>query len=275
MFYYTQFPPQCLLLLSHMHTNFSMQQASINHKWNVCLLAKGGLNSAFLSASLQFKNRASNFRRNACRDRPWRRCRSKCPWLCPIPGLSDAFFFIHKLKNVIPLDHSPFWSTDVQQIMIFKVQGNFEKTEPTYNKTFSELRISRRRSSTAAKCSHQAGDFNQFYRTHFMPNFYSVVRWLWLSWQSSRFQYQRSAVRIQSSATFIEPIFPVNCLYCWWRMNCTVKGSGIEDLGLILWGKFSCWFTLHWFLSSVIGAIWLNSNHCKTAVNLTYGSWHI
>ena len=36
---------------------------------------------------------------------------------------------------------------------------------------------------------------------------------MWLSWQSGRFEHQSSAVRIQSTATFIEPIFPVNCSY--------------------------------------------------------------
>ena len=35
---------------------------------------------------------------------------------------------------------------------------------------------------------------------------------VWLSWESGRFQYQRSAVRIQSSAKFIEHLFTVNCI---------------------------------------------------------------
>ena len=43
----------------------------------------------------------------------------------------------------------------------------------------------------------------------FMPNCL-VVQWLWRSWQSGRFQYQRTQVRIQSSATFIEHVFTVN-----------------------------------------------------------------
>ena len=34
-------------------------------------------------------------------------------------------------------------------------------------------------------------------------------QWLWRSWQSSRFQYQRTQVRIQSLATFIEHLFTV------------------------------------------------------------------
>ena len=37
----------------------------------------------------------------------------------------------------------------------------------------------------------------------------NVGKWLWLSWQSSCFQYQRTAVRLQSSAKFILNI----CLY--------------------------------------------------------------
>ena len=39
-----------------------------------------------------------------------------------------------------------------------------------------------------------------------------VGKWLWRSWQSGRFQYQRTRVRIQSLATFIEHLFTVNCL---------------------------------------------------------------
>ena len=34
-------------------------------------------------------------------------------------------------------------------------------------------------------------------------------QWLWLSWQSGQFQLQRSTVRIESSAKFIQNI--VNC----------------------------------------------------------------
>ena len=34
--------------------------------------------------------------------------------------------------------------------------------------------------------------------------------WLWLSWQSGRLQFQRSAGRIQSSAKFIMNLFSVN-----------------------------------------------------------------
>ena len=37
-------------------------------------------------------------------------------------------------------------------------------------------------------------------------------KWLWRSWQSGRLQYQRTQVRILSSATFIEHLFAVNCL---------------------------------------------------------------
>ena len=40
----------------------------------------------------------------------------------------------------------------------------------------------------------------------------SYGQWLWLSWQSGRFQYQRSAIRIQSLAKFIEHLFAVNCI---------------------------------------------------------------
>ena len=36
--------------------------------------------------------------------------------------------------------------------------------------------------------------------------------WLWHSWQCGRFRYQRTRFRIQSSATFIEQLFTVNCL---------------------------------------------------------------
>ena len=38
------------------------------------------------------------------------------------------------------------------------------------------------------------------------------AQWLWLSWYSGRFRYQRSAVRIQSLAKFIEHLFTVNCI---------------------------------------------------------------
>ena len=34
-----------------------------------------------------------------------------------------------------------------------------------------------------------------------------VGPWLWCSWQSGRFRYQRTPVRIQSLATFIEHFF--------------------------------------------------------------------
>ena len=34
-------------------------------------------------------------------------------------------------------------------------------------------------------------------------------QWLWHSWQRGPFQYQRSRVRIQSPATFIEQLFTV------------------------------------------------------------------
>ena len=37
-------------------------------------------------------------------------------------------------------------------------------------------------------------------------------QWLWRSWQSGHFRYQRTRVRIQSSATFIEHLFTVNCV---------------------------------------------------------------
>ena len=41
----------------------------------------------------------------------------------------------------------------------------------------------------------------------------SRSQWLWRSWQSGRFQYQWTRVQIQSSATFIEHLLSVNCLY--------------------------------------------------------------
>ena len=34
-------------------------------------------------------------------------------------------------------------------------------------------------------------------------------KWLWRSWQSGRLRYERTRVRIQSSATFIEHLFTV------------------------------------------------------------------
>ena len=37
-------------------------------------------------------------------------------------------------------------------------------------------------------------------------------QWLWRSWQSSRFRYQRFTVQIQSSAKFVEHMFTVNCI---------------------------------------------------------------
>ena len=37
-------------------------------------------------------------------------------------------------------------------------------------------------------------------------------KWLWRSWQSGHLQSQRTRVRIQSSATFIEHLFTVSCL---------------------------------------------------------------
>ena len=37
----------------------------------------------------------------------------------------------------------------------------------------------------------------------------AVGQWLWRSWQSGHFRYQRSRVRIQSSATFIKHLFTV------------------------------------------------------------------
>ena len=37
-------------------------------------------------------------------------------------------------------------------------------------------------------------------------------QWLWCSWQSGRFRYQRTQVQIQSSSTFIEHLLTVNCL---------------------------------------------------------------
>ena len=42
-----------------------------------------------------------------------------------------------------------------------------------------------------------------------------IGQWLWLSWKSGRFQYQRSAVQIQSLAKiyiYIEHLFTVNCV---------------------------------------------------------------
>ena len=36
-----------------------------------------------------------------------------------------------------------------------------------------------------------------------------IGKWLWRSWQSGCLRYQRTRVRIQSSATFIEHLFTV------------------------------------------------------------------
>ena len=40
-------------------------------------------------------------------------------------------------------------------------------------------------------------------------------QWLWHSWQHSWLRYQRTRVRIQSSATFTEQFRNVNCLWKW------------------------------------------------------------
>ena len=47
-----------------------------------------------------------------------------------------------------------------------------------------------------------------------LPNDMYVGQWLWLSWQSSRFRNQRSAVRIVSLAKFL-----LNIVYCqlYWK----------------------------------------------------------
>ena len=37
-------------------------------------------------------------------------------------------------------------------------------------------------------------------------------KWLWRSWQGGCLQYERTRVRIQSSATFIEHLVTVSCL---------------------------------------------------------------
>ena len=42
--------------------------------------------------------------------------------------------------------------------------------------------------------------------------FVKYPKWLWCNWQSGRLQYQKTRVRIQSSATLIEHLFTVNCL---------------------------------------------------------------
>ena len=42
---------------------------------------------------------------------------------------------------------------------------------------------------------------------------WSLGQWLWLSWQSGNFQYQRSTVRIQSLANLYKKhLFTVNCI---------------------------------------------------------------
>ena len=45
------------------------------------------------------------------------------------------------------------------------------------------------------------------------PKLFILGQWLWLSWGSGRFRFQRSSVRIQSSANFnIEHLITVNCV---------------------------------------------------------------
>ena len=50
-------------------------------------------------------------------------------------------------------------------------------------------------------------------------------QWLWLSWQSGRFRYQRSAVRIQTSAHFYRTF--IYCqLYCFEKTKIKEKEAG-------------------------------------------------
>ena len=51
-----------------------------------------------------------------------------------------------------------------------------------------------------------------FSHLYIQSNSFILGQWLWRSWQSSCFQYQRTRVRIQSSATFIEHLFTFNYL---------------------------------------------------------------
>ena len=72
--------------------------------------------------------------------------------------------------------------------------------------------------------SHHGPDFS-LPRKNIFPHLYLYVlflaqpfdtnecrQWLWLSWQSGRFWYQRSGVRIQTLAIFIEHLFTANCI---------------------------------------------------------------
>ena len=54
---------------------------------------------------------------------------------------------------------------------------------------------------------------------------------MWLSWQSGRFQYQRSAVQIQSSAKFIEQLYTVNCIE---KTKIKIKRPGMAHLKNLL-----------------------------------------
>ena len=66
--------------------------------------------------------------------------------------------------------------------------------------------------------------------TNFSPKtttqtFLEFGQWLWLSWQSGRFRYQRSAVRIQTSANFYRTL--IYCqLYCIEKTKIKEKEAG-------------------------------------------------
>ena len=51
-------------------------------------------------------------------------------------------------------------------------------------------------------------------------------QWLWLSWQSGRFRYQRSAVRIQTPANFYRTCIIYCQLYCIEKKKIKEKEAG-------------------------------------------------
>ena len=69
----------------------------------------------------------------------------------------------------------------------------------------------RRRGRGFSCCKGQARKLNN--TTKWLTGNNSINgKWLWRNWQSGRLRYQRTRVRFQSSATFIEHLFTVNCL---------------------------------------------------------------
>ena len=70
-----------------------------------------------------------------------------------------------------------------------------------------------------------------FKKKAFWKSFEYKGQWLWLSWQSGCFQYQRSAVQIQSSAKFIEQLYTVNCIE---KTKIKIKRPGMAHLKNLL-----------------------------------------